>query len=324
MTLRSSLARAAAYSLGFALLALFPPHIAAQDASQNAAQDAAATAAAPLVPLSEASFGSGAEYTRAHASGLFAAASGSTDCIGRIFALRLSGEGSGTAWSDGSLWGAAGAEAQASASFGRTIVAAGLHGGLANDDEGRNWNAALRGTIGFEGFSVSTYFTPRFVYDSSDDGGAELGLGSALSILAGQTVLKPNLDLSAAQAPDGTRSLSLRPGLGLSWYPGLPLALSGETGFTRSWYPGGGMSDEVSAGAELYGALGDTVLFRAKAWAAVETAGLVLDRSAGSAELSFLVAALRSGELRAPVRVSWDSDPDRGPRLYAGLRFSTK
>jgi hypothetical protein len=322
MTLRSSFAPAAAFALGFAILTPFLPRSAAQSAAQTAGPPV--EAAAPLVPLSEASLGSGAEYTSAHSSGVYAAASGSTESVGEILALRLAAEGSGTAWSDGSLWGSAGAEAQASATLGSTILLGSANGGLVNDDEGQNWKAGLHATLGFEGFAVSTYFTPRFVYDSSDDGGTELGLGSALSFLAGQTVLKPNVDIAALQAPDGTRSLGVRPGLGLSWYPAFPLAVSGDVGFMRSWYPGGGISDEVSAGADIFGALGGSVLFKARAEAVVDTASLAFDRTTASVEISFLIAALRSGELRLPLRATWDSDPDRGLCLYAGVRISTK
>ncbi len=326
MTLCSSFARAAAFALGFAVLAPFLSQSAAQSAAQAAPRPAAppAEAAAPLRPLSEASLGSGAEYTPAHSSGVYAAASGSTESVGDGLALRLAGEGSGTAWSDGSLWGSAGAEAQASATLGSTILLGSANGGLVNDDEGQNWNAGLHATLGFEGFAVSTYFTPRFVYDSSDDGGTELGLRSALSFLAGQTVLKPNVDIAALQAPDGTRSLGVLPGLGLSWYPTIPLAVSGEAGFMRSWYPGGGISDEVSAGADIFGALGGSILFKARAEVGLDTASLALDRTAASVEISFLIAALRSGELRLPLRATWDSDPDKGLRIYAGVRISTQ
>ncbi len=171
----------------------------------------------------------------------------------------------------------------------------------------------------FNSFDFSVSFEPRLSWQSGGSGWNELGADLGASFLAGEFLVKPGADLAWMQWADGSESLSLRPGLGFSWYPGFPFSLSADSGLTRTWLPDGTITDEIPVRASFYAAFGTSIL----ATAAVELGIAIPDpeiaSANGSVEVSFNLGRFGAaggagskssvtGELRLPCHFSWDLD----------------
>ncbi len=142
---------------------------------------------------------------------------------------------------------------------------------------------------------------------------ATAGLGS--SFTQGELLLKPRLDASASWADSGTTTWTFLPGLGIAWYPGLPVSASLAAGWSRALWTGG-TADSLVAEASLYAAFG-AVYASVEASTTFSTSGV----SAASAALGLSLEAGRLGPARLsiPTRVSYLLGGNPVLSLFAGV-----
>lgn len=278
-------------------------------------------ALAPAYAQRDASIELGAEYGAFAGPGIRASASASAETIGGILSLRMGATGSAIARSSGEGSGTGDLFAEFSAAGEQVLVLGSLSGGADFGPSVPAWRAAASLLLELQSEALSASLRPRALYDGAIDGGKELGLEAGLSILAGEMALKPGFDFAGQEAQDGTRSLSLRPRLGLSWYPSFPLSLSLSAGLRRSWPESGSCYDELPSIASLYGALGRIFLFRIEAAADLSLPSLAAGSWSTLAELEPVLCSSKAGELRLPLRFTWASETDFGPSFFAGLRL---
>ena len=270
--------------------------------------------------------------------------------FGRVFSARYAGEGS-AAWyfeaaspgtavtaSDG-FYGDALASAELSALTGPLSNLLKFYGKLESPNPASSLQAAIESVplhsagaglaFVFNSFDFSVSLEPRFSWQSGNGGGNELGADLGASFLAGEFLVKPGADLAWMDWDDGSESLSLRPGLGFSWYPGFPFSVSADSGFTRTRMPDGTITDAIPFSASFYAAFGSSVL----ATAAVELGVAIPDpevvSATASTELSFSLghfgrtgeASSLTGEWRLPCHFSWDLDDGWSAGMALELTF---
>lgn len=218
------------------------------------------------------------------------------------------------------LSGSAAARADFSWNPGSLSSVVSLEGGLSGTEGGQpSWRSALGLLVAIDGEELSA--KGRLGLERQSVEGllstiADAGL--EFSWLAGDFLLKPKVDGSLALADTGSETLIILPGLGLSWYPGLPVSASFAGGWSRS-YAGSTPSDSLVAEAGLYAALGPAY-GRIEGSATIGAGGL----SAGAAEagITFDIGHIGKSRLSLPTRVSWLLGGSPVFSLFAGLGLS--
>lgn len=145
---------------------------------------------------------------------------------------------------------------------------------------------------------------------------ATSGLGA--SFVAGEFLLRPRFDASASFADLGTTTWTFLPGLGLSWYPGLPVSAAFAAGWSRAM-AGGATADSLVAEASLYAAAGP-LYGSLDGSATIGTGGI----TAASAALGLSLDAGRIGKARLgiPMRFSYVLGGSPVMSLFAGISLS--
>ena len=282
--------------------------------------------------LAEAVLGAGMVYDKASGPSLAASAQGAVETIGSRLALRLEGEGEASVALPAPLGAApfdpsaSGAEAfglvELSYTAGSLNCLGAASGGLSLEEGAVSYSAGLRGRVAVQALELSASLSPRLGFDSSAQGGLELGLLGECSFLAADLVLKPRLDLSAFDFRDGSRAFRAMPGLALSWYPLVPLSISFEAGYRREWTAEGAATSGIPLSLSLFASPLDKVFLRAGAEALAPLPSGALSDAAAYLELSFALAGRAGRELRLPLRLSYDGDAEARYSLYAGLELS--
>ena len=282
--------------------------------------------------LAEAVLGAGLGYDETTGPSFAASAQGAVEAIGSRLALRLEGEGEASVALPAPLGAASfdpsAAEAEALGLVELSYAAGSLYclgaasGGLSLEEGAVSYSAGLRGRVAVQALEFSASLSPRLGFDSSAEGGLELGLLGECSFLAADLVLKPRLDLSAFDFRDGSRALRAMPGLALSWYPLVPLSISFEAGYRREWTAEGAASSGIPMSLSLFASPLDKVFLRAGAEALAPLPSGALSDAAAYLELSFSLAERAGREIRLPLRLSYDGDAEARFGLYAGLELS--
>jgi hypothetical protein len=257
----------------------------------------------------------------AYGATVASSATGSFEAIGPVLAARVAGDGA-VAWSPRSPRGSGGAVAELSATFDRTTILGSAAASFAAGGLDAGWGAAGKLVVTINGDALSWTLSPWYGYDSRATGGSETGFTAIASFLAGEFVLKPRVELSRLDSSNGDTSLSAKPGLGLSWYPGFPLSVAAEAGYERTWYSDGSVGDQAPAGISVFGSIGGLFQFKADAGASIDLRGGALSSGRVSARLSFILGRAWGGELRLPVDASWNQDPILGYSLTSGLELA--
>ncbi|HUX39488.1 MAG TPA: hypothetical protein VMV44_16435 [Rectinemataceae bacterium] len=218
------------------------------------------------------------------------------------------------------LSGSAAARADFSWNPGELSTVCSLEGGLSGTEGGLpSWRSALGLLVAIDGTELSTKGSLGLERQSVDGLLSTIAdAGLEFSYLAGDFLLKPKVDGSFALADAGGTTLSILPGLGLSWYPGLPVSASLAGGWSRS-YAGSTPSDSLVAEAGLYAALGPAY-GRIEGSATIGAGGL----SAGAAEagITFDIGRIGKSRLSLPTRASWLLGGSPVFSLFAGLGLS--
>ncbi|MBL8967672.1 MAG: hypothetical protein JNG85_11745 [Spirochaetaceae bacterium] len=254
---------------------------------------------------------------------LAGAAGGATfETLGTALGLRLSCDGEGVYARDGVGLGQGSATAQVAAGSGVFSLLGSIEGGAYAKRAGAGWLAGASLGLTLNGEEASASLVPRVLYDSGPEGFLELGGRLAASFLAGDAVLKPEMDLAWQSAADGSTAFALSPGLGFSWYPGFPVAAAFGAGWRRVSLATGSTVDSVPAFASLYGAAGRALSWSVDASLEFGLADLTLFAAMAEAELGFAVGRFAGGEVVLPLALSWDLDADEGFAVRAGLRVA--
>jgi len=295
---------------------------------------------APGLSALEISAAAGSAWSSDSGPALEAGAAIGDEFFGRVFSARYAGEGS-AAWyfgdatpgmtttaSDG-FYGDALASAEFSALTGPLSNLVKVYGKLESPypassvgavvDSVPIYSAGASLAFVLNTFDFSVSLEPRLSWQSGNSGGKELGLNSGGSFLAGEFLVKPGADLAWMEWDDGSESLSLRPGLGFSWYPGFPFSVSADSGLTRTWLPDGTTSDELPFRASFYAALGTSILVKAAVELGIALPDAEVVSAFGSTEVSFTLGRFGrvgegdgestwSGELRLPCHFTLDLD----------------
>lgn len=287
---------------------------------------AASSAAAETV------LGAGMGYDEAVGLSFAASAQGAVEAIGPRLSLRLEGDGEASVALPAPLGAApfdpSQAEAEALGLAELSYTAGSLYclgaasGGLVLESGAASYSAGLRGRVAVQVLEFSASLSPRLGFDSSADGGLELGLLGECSFLAADLVLKPRLDLAAFDFRDGSRALRAVPGLALSWYPLIPLSISFEAGYWLQWTAEGEATSGIPVSLSLFASPLDKVFLRAGAEALATLPSGALSDAAAYFELSFALAGRAGRELRLPLRLAYEHDAEAPMSLYAGLELS--
>lgn len=229
-------------------------------------------------------------------------------------ALRLEGRAGNDAA------GSAEARTDLSLSSGSLTSLLRLEGGLSGaTDVSPSWRGAGGLVLSLDGLDLSA--KAEAALERRSDAGVLSWQGRSgfeLSGLVGEILLKPGVEASVALPDGGAWSLSLLPGLGLSWYPGFPLSASLSAGWRRD-FAGTATLDSMVGAASLYAATGP-LLLTAEGSATLSTAGL--GAASASLGLSPDLGRLGSARLAAPIRVSWVLGGTPVLSLFAGLSLA--
>ena len=297
---------------------------------------------APGLAGLEISAAAGSVWSSAWGPALEAKAAVGDEFFGRVFSARYAGEGSAawyfadaapgtsTAASSG-FYGDALASAEFSAMAGPLGSLLKIYGKAESPYPASSIPLYSAGTglaLVFNSFDFSVSLEPRLSWQSGLAGWKELGVDLGASFLAGYFLVKPGADLTWIQWEDGSDSLSLRPGLGFSWYPGFPFSVSADSGFTRTWYPSGTYADEIPFRASFYAAFGTSILATAAMGLSIALPDAKMASATGSTEVSFNLGRLGgasgespfTGELWLPCSFSWDLNDGWSAGL--GLKFT--
>lgn len=279
------------------------------------------SAAAPFA----AELYSGAAWGSVNGPFLEARAAASAEAYGPVFSAYVSGDGAASLTLPGAIASlSTGALAELSAA-GRAFTAVlRLEGGydagaLYVDGGGDLWTTKATASFCVNGFPVSASLAPRAAWSSGTEGRTELGARLGISATAGSFVLKPGADAAWSQWADGSRSIEIRPGLGLSWYPGFPLSFQAEAGYRRTWLVSGATTDEFPAAFSLFGAAGNRLLYKAGVDALWDINSGAFAEARARGEVSFRVGRIGRGELRLPLGLAWDMDATKGFSVGMGL-----
>jgi hypothetical protein len=281
--------------------------------------------AAPFLTGMEITVAAGSSWTSETGPSLEAQAALGDEFFGRVFSARYTGEGSVTTASNG-FYGDALASAEFSALTGPLSNLLKFYGKVESPYPASSVQTAFESlplyyagaglAFVFNSFDFSVSLEPRFSWRSGESGWNELGTNLGASFLAGEFLVKPEADLAWMEWDDGSESLSLRPGLGFSWYPGFPFSVSADSGFTRTWFPDGTIIDEVPFRASFYAAFGTRVLATAALELGIALPKPELVSASGLAEVTFTLGRFGqaggksgiAGELSLPCQFSWDLD----------------
>ena len=192
-------------------------------------------------------------------------------------------------------------------------------GGSGGDTITPSWRGAGSLLLALDGLDVSADF--RAGLERRSDLGvlstiATTGLGT--SFVVGELLLKPRFDASAAYADLGTTTWTFLPGLGLSWYPGLPVSASFAAGWSRALY-GSSTTDSLVAETSLYAAIG-ALYASLEGSVTLAPSGV----SAASAALGLSLDAGRVGKARLsiPTRASYLLGGSPVLSLFAGVALA--
>ena len=195
------------------------------------------------------------------------------------------------------------------------VIEGGASGG---DTTSLSWRGAGSLVLTLEGLDLSADFKAGL--ERRSDLGvlstlASTGFGA--SFVAGEFLIKPRVDASASFADLGTTTLTFLPGLGLSWYPGIPLSASFAAGWSRA-LSGSSNLDSLVAEASLYAAAGP--LFGSLDGSATVGAGGV--SAAAAFGLSLDAGRVGKARLGLPVRLSYVLGGSPVLSLFAGLNLA--
>jgi hypothetical protein len=303
---------------------------------------AASLFSAPGLAGLEISAAAGSLWSSAWGPAIETKAAVSDEFFGRVFSARYAGEGSaawysadaipGTATSaSNGFYGDALASAEFSTMTGPLSSLFRFYGKAESPYPSSTvplYSAGVGLAFVFNSFDFSVSLEPRLSWQSGATGWKEMGVDLGASFLAGEFLVKPGADLAWIQWEDGSDSLSLRPGLGFSWYPGFPFSVSADSGFTRTWLPGGAFADEIPFRASFYAAFGASILATAAMGISIAVPDAKTASAMGSTEVSLNLGRFGgasgespfSGELRLPCRYSWDLKD--GWSAGVGLKFT--
>jgi hypothetical protein len=196
------------------------------------------------------------------------------------------------------------------------VIEGGVSGG---DSTALSWRGSGSLALNLDGLDLSGDFKAGL--ERRSDLGvlstlATSGLGA--SFVAGEFLLKPRFDASASFADLGTTTWTFLPGLGLSWYPGLPISASFAAGWSRAM-AGNSEADSLVAEASLYAAAGP--LYGSLDGSATIGTGGVAEASAAFG-LSLDAGRIGKARLGIPLRFSYVLDGSPVMSLFAGISLS--
>jgi len=196
------------------------------------------------------------------------------------------------------------------------VVEGGASGG---DSTALSWRGSGSLALTLDGLDLSADFKAGL--ERRSDLGvlstlATSGLGA--SFVAGEFLLKPRFDASASFADQGTTTWTFLAGLGLSWYPGLPISAAFAAGWSRAM-AGSSATDSLVGAASLYAAVGP--VYGSLDGSATIGAGGV---TAASAALGLSLDAGRIGNARLgiPTRFSYVLAGSPVMSLFAGISLA--
>ena len=217
------------------------------------------------------------------------------------------------------LSGSAEGKAQLSWMPGAFVSVLSLEGGISDaSDIAGSWRGGGELLLALDGLDASASLLGGI--ERRNDEGSLSTLATAGihgSLTAGETLLKPRMDASLSMPDTGTETLTILPGLGLSWYPGFPLSFSASAGWSRA-FAAASAEDSLISELSLYASLG-------RLFASLEGSGTLgqggFSAASAALELSWEAGRIGKARLAIPLRASWVLDGDPGFTVFAGASF---